>query len=225
MRNGAGQSNRFLMAGTRLLRRLCLSGCETTIGLAEGSPIPPIPATDTVIARFLGRCEQPISPSCPHLANGDPATQAEIFADAQSAATLTPGTSSRLRYALILGDVWPCRDAIRGRVSPASSARIACPSGNDDDIARSGTCDECFLNNMPRRSIVLDYGGQSGYESANMLVRRRPRKQLLHSVSLANRGRESSIACSRWRMPKPNLKQLRRSNVRFANNPGENEPQ
>ena len=36
------------------------------------------------------------------LAGGDPATQAEIFADAQSAATLTPGTSTRLRFALVL---------------------------------------------------------------------------------------------------------------------------
>ena len=36
------------------------------------------------------------------LTGGDPATQAEIFADAQSAATITPGTSTRLRYALVL---------------------------------------------------------------------------------------------------------------------------
>ena len=36
------------------------------------------------------------------LAAGDPATQAEIFADAQSAATITPGTATRLRYALVL---------------------------------------------------------------------------------------------------------------------------
>jgi hypothetical protein len=36
------------------------------------------------------------------LADGDPATQAEIFADAQSAAKITPGTSTNLRYALVL---------------------------------------------------------------------------------------------------------------------------
>ena len=36
------------------------------------------------------------------LASGDPATQAEIYADAESAATLTPGPSTRLRYALVL---------------------------------------------------------------------------------------------------------------------------
>lgn len=36
------------------------------------------------------------------LAAGDPATQAEILADAESAAKLTPGPSTRLRYALVL---------------------------------------------------------------------------------------------------------------------------
>lgn len=36
------------------------------------------------------------------LAAGDPATQAEIYSDAESAAKLTPGPSTRLRYALIL---------------------------------------------------------------------------------------------------------------------------
>lgn len=36
------------------------------------------------------------------LAAGDPATQAEIFADAQSQATLTPGPQKTLRFALVL---------------------------------------------------------------------------------------------------------------------------
>ncbi len=36
------------------------------------------------------------------LASGDPATQAEIYADAESAAKLTPGPSTKLRYALAL---------------------------------------------------------------------------------------------------------------------------
>jgi hypothetical protein len=36
------------------------------------------------------------------LTSGDPATQAEIYADAESAAQLTPGPSTRLRYALVL---------------------------------------------------------------------------------------------------------------------------
>jgi hypothetical protein len=36
------------------------------------------------------------------LASGDPATQAEIFADSEAAATLTPDPSTRLRLALVL---------------------------------------------------------------------------------------------------------------------------
>ena len=36
------------------------------------------------------------------LAGGDPATQAEIYADAEAAATLTPRTSTELRYALVV---------------------------------------------------------------------------------------------------------------------------
>ncbi len=36
------------------------------------------------------------------LAGGDPATQAEIFTDAEAAARLTPGTMTRLRFALVL---------------------------------------------------------------------------------------------------------------------------
>jgi hypothetical protein len=36
------------------------------------------------------------------LAAGDPATQAEIYADAQAGSTLTPGPQTNLRYALVL---------------------------------------------------------------------------------------------------------------------------
>lgn len=36
------------------------------------------------------------------LANGDPATQTEIFLDAQAGAQLTPGPQTNLRYALVL---------------------------------------------------------------------------------------------------------------------------
>ena len=36
------------------------------------------------------------------LAAGDPATQAEIYADSKSAATLTPGPNTQLRFALVL---------------------------------------------------------------------------------------------------------------------------
>jgi hypothetical protein len=36
------------------------------------------------------------------LVQGDPATQAEIYANAETAASITPGTSTQLRYALVL---------------------------------------------------------------------------------------------------------------------------
>ncbi len=36
------------------------------------------------------------------LASGDPATQAEIYADSEAAASLTPDPSTKLRYALVL---------------------------------------------------------------------------------------------------------------------------
>jgi hypothetical protein len=55
---------------------------------------------------------EPLSPGSPNaddylrdldlLATGDVPTQAEIFADAESASTLTPGPSTNLRYALVL---------------------------------------------------------------------------------------------------------------------------
>lgn len=55
---------------------------------------------------------EPVSPGAPNaddylreldrLTTGDPATQIEIFADAESAAQLTPGPSTNLRLALVL---------------------------------------------------------------------------------------------------------------------------
>ncbi len=73
------------------------SGCETTSTWFKG---------------FTARQEEPIILGAPgagsylsdmyELAGGDPATQAEIIADAQSAARLTPSTSTNLRLALVL---------------------------------------------------------------------------------------------------------------------------
>ena len=87
----------LITAGT-LLAAVMLSGCQT--------------ATDWLQGRRTADAEEPVILGAPEantylaelfdLASGDPATQAEIYADAESAATLTPGTSTRLRYALIL---------------------------------------------------------------------------------------------------------------------------
>lgn len=81
-----------------LLVAVLISGCQST--------------TDWIQGRRTATADDPVILGAPEanayltelyeLATGDPATQAEIFADAQSAATLTPGTSTQLRYALIL---------------------------------------------------------------------------------------------------------------------------
>jgi hypothetical protein len=73
------------------------SGCETTSTWFKG---------------FTTRQEEPIILGAPgagsylsdmyKLAGGDPATQAEIFAGAEAAARLTPGTMTNLRFALVL---------------------------------------------------------------------------------------------------------------------------
>jgi len=77
---------------------LVASGCETTSNWlkgrrtaeAEDTVIQGAPEANTYLTELYS------------LASGDPATQAEIFADAEAAAQLTPGTSTRLRYALVL---------------------------------------------------------------------------------------------------------------------------
>ncbi len=90
-------TTRVISAATLLVIAL-LSGCQTT--------------TDWLKGRRTASADDPIILGAPEadaylselfeLASGDPATQAEIFADAESAATLTPDTSTRLRYALVL---------------------------------------------------------------------------------------------------------------------------
>lgn len=75
-----------------------LSGCAETKGWLTGKRT--AKPSDSVI---LGapQADQYIQEMY-QLASGDPATQAEIFADAESAARLTPGPSTELRYALVL---------------------------------------------------------------------------------------------------------------------------
>lgn len=90
-------TNRLFAVATLLVVGL-VSGCQTTTDWIKGRRT--ATADDLVI---LGAPEaNTYLTELYELASGDPATQAEIFADAQSAATLTPGTSTRLRYALIL---------------------------------------------------------------------------------------------------------------------------
>jgi hypothetical protein len=77
-----------------------LSGCASTKNFLSGmskSETPPgdigilgAPETDQYLDELY------------RLASGDPATQAEIFADAQAGAQLTPGPQTNLRFALVL---------------------------------------------------------------------------------------------------------------------------
>jgi len=80
-----------------LVVTLAATGCETTSDwlsgrrTAKAAPIDPdVPQNNVYLTELY------------ELTSGDPATQAEIFADAQSAATITPDPSTRLRYALVL---------------------------------------------------------------------------------------------------------------------------
>jgi len=93
----ASSTNRIL-AVAAIVAALMVSGCETTTNWLKGRRT--AEATDPVI---LGAPEaNSYLAELYDLASGDPATQAEILADAESAAKLTPGTSTELRYALVL---------------------------------------------------------------------------------------------------------------------------
>ena len=74
-----------------------LGGCESTSNWLQGKETEPretivvaAPETNGLISEMY------------QLADGDPATQAEIYSDARAAAELTPNPSTRLRYALVL---------------------------------------------------------------------------------------------------------------------------
>lgn len=83
-----------------LLLMILLQGCAQTASWmdsmhgAPASPAEPDIADAPDSEHYLGELYR--------LASGDPATQAEIVADAKSAATLTPGPQTKLRFALIL---------------------------------------------------------------------------------------------------------------------------
>ena len=93
---GAGAAPRRALS--LVAASLLLSGCDTVDewlrgkGAREDSA--PIPVSSTVVERYLDEMYR--------LVEGDPAVQAEIYADALSAAELTPGPETRLRYALVL---------------------------------------------------------------------------------------------------------------------------
>ena len=79
---------------------LLLAGCAQTKDFLTGSSTSESSDGDVGI---LGAPEaEHYLAELQRLAGGDPATQAEIFADAQSGFQLTPGPQTNLRYALVL---------------------------------------------------------------------------------------------------------------------------
>ena len=74
-----------------------LAGCETTTNWLKGRKTAD---ADEVNLGVAASDQYVIELS--ELINGDPATKAEIYADSKAAAQLTPGPSTRLRYALVL---------------------------------------------------------------------------------------------------------------------------
>ncbi|MDH3989067.1 MAG: hypothetical protein OEV34_08065 [Gammaproteobacteria bacterium] len=96
MHNQSSTHRVFTIAA--VLAALLLSGCETTTNWLKGrktaDPTDELILDSTEANVYLNEMFELIS--------GYPATQAEIFADAESAATLTPGPSTQLRYALVL---------------------------------------------------------------------------------------------------------------------------
>ena len=96
MHNQSSTHRVFTIAA--VLAALLLSGCETTTNWLKGrktaDPTDELILDSTEANVYLNEMFE--------LINGYPATQAEIFADAESAATLTPGPSTQLRYALVL---------------------------------------------------------------------------------------------------------------------------
>lgn len=77
-----------------------LAGCAQTKSFLSGMSRSDTPAGDIGI---LGAPEaEQYLDELYKLASGDPATQAEIFADAQAGAQLTPGPQTNLRFALVL---------------------------------------------------------------------------------------------------------------------------
>ena len=74
-----------------------LSGCEATNNWLRGRKTAD---ADEVNLGVAASDQYVIELS--ELINGDPPTKAEIYADSRAAAQLTPGPSTRLRYALVL---------------------------------------------------------------------------------------------------------------------------
>lgn len=94
------QLGKTLPIGAAMLVIILVAGCAQTRSLITGQRDSTVPPGNVGI---LGAPEaESYLRELYELAAGDPATQAEIYADAHSTATLTPGPQTQLRYALVL---------------------------------------------------------------------------------------------------------------------------
>ena len=94
------QTNRVRPLAAIAIAAVLLSGCAQTKDFFSGKSGSEAPSSDTGI---LGAPQvDDYLDELRVLASGDPAAQAEIYADAQSGAQLTPGPQTNLRYALVL---------------------------------------------------------------------------------------------------------------------------
>jgi len=95
-----GQTTRARNLAVTVITVALLAGCAQTKDLMSGLRKSPPAQGD---AGILGAPEaEQYLQELQNLAAGDPATQAEIYADARSGSTLTPGPQTNLRYALVL---------------------------------------------------------------------------------------------------------------------------
>jgi len=91
-------SGPWRLAVTTLMAAVVVSGCARFDGWLRGRE--PAESRERVVVEDSGTESYLLE--LQRLATGDPYTQVEIHADAESAATLTPSPSTQLRYALVL---------------------------------------------------------------------------------------------------------------------------
>ena len=110
MRKGrqADEATRFAVAAKMVATAMVattivatLSGCAQTKNWLSSVRLGPAASAEEAIILGAPEADQYLA-ELYDLAAGDPATQAEIFADARAAARLTPNPSTELRYALVL---------------------------------------------------------------------------------------------------------------------------
>ena len=84
-----------------ILIALAVAGCSQTKGWIDSVRGDDSPASDEQVVPGASPVDEYLS-ELSRLSSNDPALQAEIFADSQAAAQLTPNPSTNLRYALVL---------------------------------------------------------------------------------------------------------------------------